>query len=130
MPRNSHLACRFGGAAAGCGYMAPPEDPASVHALYDEGEGVLRVFIAQQWIPGQTPDAHRFHNVTANAENAWLHRQTVNISGGRDYQSLSAQGAGTLGLFKHGHVAAATISSWTARITATTSARSTTCRSA
>ncbi|MFL4598425.1 TcfC E-set like domain-containing protein [Stenotrophomonas maltophilia] len=105
MPRNSHLACRFGGAAAGCGYMAPPEDPAAVHALYDEGEGVLRLFIAQQWIPGQTPDAHRFHNVTANAENAWLHRQTFNISGGRDYQSLSAQGAGTLGLFKRGHVA-------------------------
>lgn len=105
MPRNSHLACRYGGAAAGCGYMAPPEEPTAVSALYDEGEGSVRLFVARQWIPGEVREPHRFHSVSSNAENAWLHRQTFNISGGRDYQSLSAQGAGTLGVFARGHLA-------------------------
>lgn len=105
LPRNSHLACRYGGAAAGCGYLDPPEDPTAVRALYDEGEGAVRLFVARQWIPGE-PAAQRHHQVSANAENAFLHQQTVNLSGGRDYQSLAAQGAGVLGLFERGHVSA------------------------
>lgn len=105
LPRNSHLACRFGGASAGCGYIDPPEAPDEVRALYDEGEGAVRLFVARQWIPGK-PAAERFHTVTANAENAFLHQQTLNLSGGRDYQSLSARGVGTLGLFDRGHLSA------------------------
>ena len=102
MPRNSHLACRFGGATAGCGYLDPPEDPAAVRALYDEGEGAVRLFVARQWIPGE-PAAERFHTVSANAENAFLHQQVINVSGSRDYQALSARGTGVLGLFDRGH---------------------------
>ncbi|UXB39506.1 TcfC E-set like domain-containing protein [Stenotrophomonas maltophilia] len=105
LPRNSHLACRFGGASAGCGYIDPPEAPDEVRALYDEGEGAVRLFVARRWIPGK-PAAERFHTVTANAENAFLHQQTLNLSGGRDYQSLSARGVGTLGLFERGHLSA------------------------
>ncbi|HEL3822918.1 TPA: TcfC E-set like domain-containing protein [Stenotrophomonas maltophilia] len=105
LPRNSHLACRFGGATAGCGYLDPPEDPAVARALYDEGEGAVRLFVARQWIPGE-PAAERYHKVTANAENAFLHQQTLNVSGGRDYQALSARGVGTLGLFDRGHLSA------------------------
>ena len=33
LPRNSHLACRFGGATAGCGYLDPPEEPTAARAL-------------------------------------------------------------------------------------------------
>ncbi|WMR44923.1 TcfC E-set like domain-containing protein, partial [Stenotrophomonas maltophilia] len=105
LPRNSHLACRFGGATAGCGYLDPPEDPTAARALYDEGEGAVRLFVARQWIPGE-PAAERYHKVTANAENAFLHQQTLNVSGGRDYQALSARGVGTLGLFDRGHLSA------------------------
>ncbi|HEL5394587.1 TPA: TcfC E-set like domain-containing protein [Stenotrophomonas maltophilia] len=105
LPRNSHLACRFGGATAGCGYLDPPEDPTAARALYDEGEGAVRLFVARQWIPGE-PAAERYHTVTANAENAFLHQQTLNVSGGRDYQALSARGMGTLGLFDRGHLSA------------------------
>ncbi|WP_163047384.1 hypothetical protein, partial [Acinetobacter nosocomialis] len=39
-------------------------------------------------------------------ENAFLHQQTLNVSGGRDYQALSARGVGTLGLFDRGHLSA------------------------
>ena len=104
LPRNSHLACRHGSAAAGCGYLDPPTDPAAVHALYDEGEGAVRLFVARQWIAGK-PAIERFHQVSSNAENAFLHQQTLNISGGRDHQALTAQGAGTLGLFQRAHLA-------------------------
>lgn len=102
LPRNSHLACRFGGAEAGCGYLDPPEDPDAVRALYDEGEGAVRLFVARQWIPSE-PAVARYNQISSNAENAFLHQQALNISGGRDYQSMAAQGIGTLGLFERGH---------------------------
>lgn len=105
LPRNSHLACRYGSAAAGCGYLDPPIDPAAVRALYDEGEGAVRLFVARQWIATERT-VDRFHQVTSTAENAFLHQQLLNFSGGRDYQALTAQGAGTLGLFQRGHLAA------------------------
>lgn len=104
LPRNSHLACRYGGGSAGCGYLDPPEDPNTVRALYDEGEGAVRLFVARQWISAE-PAADRFHQVSSNAENAFLHQQTVNFSGGRGYQALTAQGAGALGLLQRGHIA-------------------------
>ncbi|WP_142806662.1 TcfC E-set like domain-containing protein [Stenotrophomonas maltophilia] len=105
LPRNSHLACRFGAGSAGCGYLEPPQDPAAVRALYDEGEGTVRLFVARQWINGE-PAASRFHSVSANAENAFLHQQSINLSGGRGMQALSAQGMGMLGMFERGHLAA------------------------
>ena len=92
-------------ATAGCGYLDPPEDPTAARALYDEGEGAVRLFVARQWIPGE-PAAERYHTVTANAENAFLHQQTLNVSGGRDHQALSARGVGTLGLFDRAHLSA------------------------
>ncbi|OBU63099.1 TcfC E-set like domain-containing protein [Stenotrophomonas maltophilia] len=105
LPRNSHLACRFGGAEAGCGYLDPPEDPAAARALYDEGEGAVRLFVARKWIGGE-PAAERFHALSSNAENAFLHQQVLNLTGGRDYQSFSARGTGVLGLFQRGHMSA------------------------
>lgn len=103
--RNSHLACRYGGASAGCGYLEAPDDPSAVRVLYDEGEGAVGLFVARQWLPGE-PAAERFHRVNTGAENAFLHQQTLNVSGGRDYQSLAARGTGVLGLFQRGHAAA------------------------
>ena len=105
LPRNSHLACRYGGASAGCGYIDPPEEPTAVRALYDEGVGAVRLFVARQWIPGE-PAAERYHQVSANAENAFLHQHTLNVSGGRGYQSLAAQGMGALGVLQRGHLSA------------------------
>ncbi|AHY57873.1 TcfC E-set like domain-containing protein [Stenotrophomonas rhizophila] len=104
LPRNSHLACRYGTGSAGCGYLDPPEDPNTVRALYDEGEGAVRLFVARQWITAE-PAADRFHTVSSNADNAFLHQQTVNFSGGRGYQALTAQGAGALGVLQRGHIA-------------------------
>jgi len=105
MARNSHLACRYGGASAGCGYLDPPEDDRAARALYDEGDGAVTLFVARRWIPGK-PAVSRFHQTSTQAENAFLHQQMINLSGGRDYQALAAQGIGMLGVLERGHLAA------------------------
>ncbi len=105
LPRNSHLACRYGGANAGCGYLDPPDDDSAARALYDEGEGAVTLFVARRWIPGK-PAVSRFNQTSTQAENAFLHQQMINLSGGRDYQALAAQGVGMLGVLDRGHLAA------------------------
>ncbi|MEN5427547.1 TcfC E-set like domain-containing protein [Stenotrophomonas pennii] len=105
LPRNGHLACRHGGADAGCGYLDPPADTAAVHAIYDEGEGALHLFVARQWLPAQRI-ASRFLQTTAASENAFLHQHVINAGGGPGTRALAMQGMGTRGLFEGGHVAA------------------------
>jgi len=105
LARNTHLACRHAAAVVGCGYIAPPEDPAVVHALYDEGEGAVHLFIARQWLPQPVAGARR-HRVSAGASNAFLHQQIVNLSGNGRHRSLAAQGSGMLGVLRQGHLAA------------------------
>ena len=105
LPRNSHLACRHGNAQAGCGYLDPPEEATAVAAIYDEGEGALRLFVARQWLPAPR-STERFHQASAAAEKAFLHQHVINASGGRDQRALAIQGAGALGMSAHGHLAA------------------------
>lgn len=105
LPRNSHLACRHGSKGRGCGYLDPPDDPAAVRVIHDEGEGALRLFLARQWLPRRS-HGERLHAVSPEARNALLHQQTISVSGGRGYQALTAQGSGALGLSSTSHMAA------------------------
>lgn len=105
LPRNSHLACRQGGTLRGCGYLDPPEDPGVVAVIHDEGEGILRLFLARQWLPRQD-SGERLHAVSAEARNALLHQQTFSVSGGPGYQAVTAQGSGALGVSSQAHLAA------------------------
>ncbi|MBD8636525.1 TcfC E-set like domain-containing protein [Stenotrophomonas sp. CFBP 13725] len=109
LPRNSHLACLHGVPAPGCGYLPPPEDHTSVRALYNENEGTVDLFVSPHWLATE-PAHERHHKVSSNAENAFLHQQMFNLSGGRRYRAFTGQGAGVLGLFDHGHLSA----SWNA----------------
>lgn len=104
LPRNSQHACRHPTDGNGCGYLQPPDEPHGVRALYDESEGAVRVFVAQQWLP-QHPARERLHTVSTRAENAFLHQHMLSVSGGDGYQALTAQGTGTLGIFDHAHAA-------------------------
>lgn len=104
LPRNSHLACRHGDASPGCGYLPAPEQPTDAGVIYDESESALNLFVARQWLPDVSPTRERFHRPTERAENAWLHQQSVNLSGGKRYQSVSAQGSGRLGVLSNTHL--------------------------
>lgn len=104
LPRNSHLACRYGDVNPGCGHLPAPEQPTDARVIYDESESALNLFVARQWLPDNSPSRERFHRPTERAENAWLHQQSINLSGGRRYQSVSAQGSGRLGVFTNTHL--------------------------
>lgn len=104
LPRNSHLACRHGDESPGCGYLPAPEEPTDAGVIYDESDSAIHLFVARQWLPDVNPVRERFYQPTERAENAWLHQQSVNLSGGRDYQSLSAQGSGRLGVLTDTHL--------------------------
>ncbi|MEN5340414.1 TcfC E-set like domain-containing protein [Stenotrophomonas sp. TWI143] len=108
LPRNSHLACPYGQPDPGCGWIDSPDDPAQVHAIFDESDGVLMLFPARRWLPQQSAQRSPFHQVSEQAQNALLQQQTVNFSGGDGYQALSVQGSTVLGVLRDGHVA----SSW------------------
>jgi hypothetical protein len=105
LARNGHRACRHGSAQAGCGYLEPPDEDTAVSAIYDEGEGALRLFVARRWLPAPR-SIERLHQASAWADKALLHQHVVNASGGRDQRALAVQGAGALGVSAHGHLAA------------------------
>lgn len=104
LPRNGHLACQHAAADAGCGYLPPPEDPTQAAVIHDESEGVLNLFLARHWLPDARAEQDPYHRPTEASHNALLHQQSLNVSGGKGYQSLSAQGIGRLGLLRSAHL--------------------------
>lgn len=104
LPRNGHLACHNVTPDIGCGYLAPSDDPTSIGVIHDEDEGVLHLFPARQWLPSVSPERDRYHRPNEAAQNALLHQQMFNVSGGSGYMSLSAMGNGMLGVFRDAHI--------------------------
>lgn len=99
LPRNGNLACPPG-MREGCGYL----ETESAAVIYDENRGVAQLFLAREWAERIGRPDTRYHTVSGQAENALIHRQYVNFSAGRDYRSLSVQGAGALGLTRTGYL--------------------------
>lgn len=104
LPRNGHLACRYSAEDTGCGYLPPPEDPAHVAVIHDEENGAVHLFLPLEWLPITRTERDPYHRPSESMQNAFLHQQNVNISGGSGYQSLSAQGIGRLGLLRSAHL--------------------------
>lgn len=93
MPRNGNLACAEQAGVNGCGYV----DTDSAAVIYDESDGNIELFLSRDWVSTQERD-QRFREPSPMTENALIHQQTINFSGGRDYKSLSLSGTGALGL--------------------------------
>lgn len=104
LPRNGHLACRYGATDAGCGYLPPPEDATQSAVIHDEEDSVLNLFLPRVWLPDTRTQRDPYHRPSEAIQNAFIHRQNVNVSGGSGYQSLSAQGVGRLGLLRSAHL--------------------------
>ncbi|WGS44798.1 cable pilus usher protein CblC [Burkholderia sp. JSH-S8] len=93
MARNGNLACAGQAGLNGCGYVET--DSAAV--VYDESEGSIELFLSRDWLSTEERD-QRFREPSSMTENALIHQQTVNLSGGRGYRSLSVSGTGALGI--------------------------------
>jgi hypothetical protein len=100
MPRNGNLVCAGSAPTTSCGYVET--DNAAV--IFDEGNGLLNLFLAKAWLPAESDEHRRYHSFSSGAENALIHRQTANFASGRGYRNLTATGAGALGLTEQGYL--------------------------
>lgn len=91
MPRNSNLTCQ--GANANCSHV----ETQSSAVIYDESNGVLNLFVSPEWMRRKEINS-QFHEITASTQNALVHNQTLNVSTGKNYRSLSLSGTGALGV--------------------------------
>ncbi|WP_332888476.1 TcfC E-set like domain-containing protein [Shimwellia pseudoproteus] len=92
MDRNGQYACN-GNEVTGCGFIATD----NVAAILDESQGAVLLFINPGWLGKNTPD-DRYNTLTSEAVNAFVHRQTINVSGDKYSKNMSVSGAGALGL--------------------------------
>ncbi|VWB53314.1 putative outer membrane usher [Burkholderia lata] len=93
MARNGNLACAGQAGVNGCGYV----DTDSAAVIYDESDGNIELFLSRDWVSTEERD-QRFREPSPMTENALIHQQTINLSGGRGYESLSVSGTGALGI--------------------------------
>jgi len=93
MLRNGNLACAGQLGESGCGYV----DTESAAVIYNESDGNIELFLSRQWVTTEERD-QRFRVPSPMTENALIHQQTINLSGGQGYKSLSVSGTGALGI--------------------------------
>ena len=93
MARNGNLACTGQTGLNGCGYVET--DSAAV--VYDESDGNIELFLSRNWLSTEQRD-QRFREPSSMTENALIHQQTINLTGGKGYRSLSVSGTGALGI--------------------------------
>ncbi|ODP33909.1 TcfC E-set like domain-containing protein [Pandoraea sp. ISTKB] len=94
MPRNGHLACAGGAQSSGCRYL----ETGSADVIFDEGQGVLDLFLAKDWLPARDPAGPTYHVNVAGSENALVHSQIVNASARDRDRNLTVLGQGALGV--------------------------------
>ncbi len=100
MARNGHLACEDGGGAAGCHYL----ETASAEAIFDEHNGVLRLFLTEAWLPTQSAVGPKYRANTPGSESALIHSQIVNAATSQRYRNLTVAGSGALGVASSSYV--------------------------
>lgn len=100
MARNGHLACKTSPSANGCGYL----DTQTAAVIFNDSEGALDLFLNKNWLPQPDVGGDLYRTQSADAENAFVHRQTINFTSGRAYRNLSVTGAGALGVMTNGFV--------------------------
>ncbi|MFC6841500.1 TcfC E-set like domain-containing protein [Xanthomonas theicola] len=95
LPRNSQLACDPRLSPA-CGYLPDP-DPVGV--IYDEARQTLALFVRPDWLArAQWHPADGWFTPSADARNALVHSQQIDVSGGRGYRSVAVDGRAALGV--------------------------------
>lgn len=99
LPRHGNLACGSNANAAGCGYL----DTDTLAIIFDENNSKVDIFANKQLLPEADKKA-LYYTPTRQADNAFIHQQNLNISAQDDYQSLSLQGAGALGILTDGYI--------------------------
>ncbi|AEX53410.1 alpha-fimbriae usher protein [Rahnella aquatilis CIP 78.65 = ATCC 33071] len=99
LSRHGNLACGSNANAKGCGYL----ETDSLALIYDENNSAADVFVSKKLVPDAGKKA-LYYTPTTQTENALIHQQTLNVAAQDEYQSLSLQGSGALGVLTNGYV--------------------------
>lgn len=103
LPRDSQLACLHAQPQPGCGWRTPPDDAATVTAIFDEAESVLLLFPSSHWLPQEAARA-RFHQAAEQARNALLYQQALHLSGSEHELAFNLHGRAAQGVGRAGHL--------------------------
>lgn len=99
LARNGQLACSSNGNAPGCNYI----DTDSVALIYDENDGNINLFLNKNFLPKEIKE-NLYHQQSTDIGNALVHQQSINFVAGQNYQSMSIQGNGALGITDTGYL--------------------------
>jgi outer membrane usher protein FimD/PapC len=99
LPRNGNLACSSNGNAPSCDYL----ETQTVGIIYDENNTRVNLFLDRQYLP-QKAAGSGFYQATTESENALVHQQNLNFVADEQFQSLSMQGNGSLGVTENGYL--------------------------
>lgn len=99
LARHGNLVCGSNANATGCGYL----DTDSLALIYDENNSAADVFVSKKLLP-ESGGKTLYYTPSTQTENALIHQQTLNVAAQDDYQSLSLQGSGALGILTNGYV--------------------------
>lgn len=99
LERNGNLACSSNGNAPGCDYL----ETQTVSIIYDENNSSVNLFLDRQYLPKKAANSG-FYQASAESENALIHQQNLNFVADENYQSLSMQGNGSLGVTENGYL--------------------------
>ncbi|WMT15640.1 TcfC E-set like domain-containing protein [Serratia fonticola] len=99
LARNGNLACSSNGDAPSCDYL----ETQTVGIIYDENNTRVNLFLDRQYLP-QKAAGSDFYQATTESENALVHQQNLNFVADEQFQSLSMQGNGSLGVTENGYL--------------------------
>jgi hypothetical protein len=99
LARNGNLACSGNANAPSCDYL----ETQTVGIIYDENNSRVNLFLDRQYLPKKDAGSG-FYQATAESENALIHQQNLNFVADENFQSLSLQGNGSLGVTEHGYL--------------------------
>lgn len=98
LKRNDALSCENFNKNLNCGYI----NPKVIAAIYDETSDEVHLFVPEKFIPEKKQEQLFFKNAP-ESHNGFIHQQNLSFVGDRDYQSVSFQGNGTLGIGKNSY---------------------------
>ncbi|ELD0445725.1 MULTISPECIES: TcfC E-set like domain-containing protein [Enterobacteriaceae] len=101
LARHGELACGYVRTDSGCGFL----NTDTLEIIFNDEESSATLFINPQW--NSAFDAKSLYlNPDKNTVNAFIHQQDINVLAQDDYQSLSIQGNGALGITENSYIGA------------------------
>lgn len=101
LARHGELACGFVRTDSGCGFL----NTETVEIIYNDEESSATLFLNPQWSSAFNSKS-LYLNPDKNTVNAFIHQQDINVLVQDDYQSLSIQGNGALGITENSYIGA------------------------